>query len=237
MIKIKFHAPWLDDEKTKKWISKYANENDEWDRIKLCNDENYDFLVIFNHPNPKLIFDAKRTILFQGEPEPIRRGWGTYYKPDPLKFFCLWDTPRYFNSVGWSFEHSVRDFRSLNIEKTKLMSGVIKDKSDALFPYAYTFNAENVQEKNYFTEKITDAIMAECLCFYWGCPNISNFSQAFVWIDLNDQKAAFDTIIHCIEKKEREKRLPYIRAAKKKIMDEYQPMALVNKILKEKNVI
>ena len=30
-------------------------------------------------------------------------------------------------------------------------------------------------KNNYFTEKLADPLLAECLCFYVGCPNISDY--------------------------------------------------------------
>ena len=38
--------------------------------------------------------------------------------------------------------------------------------------YKYVFSCENNSEKNYATEKIWEPILFECLCFYWGCPNL-----------------------------------------------------------------
>ncbi|MEO6327228.1 MAG: glycosyltransferase family 25 protein, partial [Thermoanaerobaculia bacterium] len=49
------------------------------------------------------------------------------------------------------------------------------DKRDGILPYRYTIAVENHAEVNYFTEKIVDAILGECLCFYWGCPNLEEY--------------------------------------------------------------
>jgi len=46
------------------------------------------------------------------------------------------------------------------------------EKDEGLFPYKYTINAENNEIPYYYTEKLIDGIMTECLTFYWGCPNI-----------------------------------------------------------------
>ena len=48
-------------------------------------------------------------------------------------------------------------------------------KDDGLIPYRYHFTAENNQIENYFTEKITDALVSETLVFYNGCPNINKY--------------------------------------------------------------
>ncbi|MEK0164222.1 hypothetical protein VWX35_18335 [Phaeobacter sp. A36a-5a] len=48
-------------------------------------------------------------------------------------------------------------------------------KSDGLAPYRYSVVIENVRERNYFSEKLIDAILCETVPIYWGCPNISDF--------------------------------------------------------------
>lgn len=48
-------------------------------------------------------------------------------------------------------------------------------KSDGLAPYRYSVVIENVRERNYFTEKIVDAVLCRTVPIYWGCPNIGDF--------------------------------------------------------------
>jgi hypothetical protein len=93
-------------------------------------------------------------------------------------------------------------------------------KDDALYPYKYHFNAENHSIPNYFTEKIVDAIMAECLCFYWGCPNISEYidPQAFIVLDLDDFNGSVQIIQEAIENDEWSKRIHVIRKEKLRIL-------------------
>ena len=49
------------------------------------------------------------------------------------------------------------------------------DKADGLVPYRYSVVIENVRERNYFTEKLVDAILCKTVPIYWGCPNIGDF--------------------------------------------------------------
>lgn len=97
-------------------------------------------------------------------------------------------------------------------------------KDDAMFPYKYVFNAENHQIRNYFTEKFVDAILAECLIFYYGCPNIKDFfdERAFVYLELDNFEKDFQTIKFSISNNLWEKRLPYIKEVKRKILNEMQ---------------
>tara|TARA_A100001515_G_scaffold144554_1_gene149008 strand:- start:691 stop:1569 length:879 start_codon:yes stop_codon:yes gene_type:complete len=109
-----------------------------------------------------------------------------------------------------------------------------REKDRALFPYKYTYAAENTYESNYFTEKLVDAILSECLCFYWGCPNLHEFidSRAYIPITVRDHEHSLNVIKCAIANNEWEKRLPYIKAAKQKILDELQLFPTLENILK-----
>lgn len=48
-------------------------------------------------------------------------------------------------------------------------------KSEGLAPYRFSVVIENVRERNYFSEKLVDAILCRCVPIYWGCPNIGDF--------------------------------------------------------------
>lgn len=98
------------------------------------------------------------------------------------------------------------------------------DKRDGLFPYRYTIAVENNAEVNYLTEKIVDGILAECLVFYWGCPNIHDFVEpdAIIPLPLDDFDEARRIVEAAIRNDEHTKRLPAIRRAKNRILDELQ---------------
>lgn len=86
-----------------------------------------------------------------------------------------------------------------------------------LFDTKYTIAIENTCEIGYFTEKIVDGILAECLVFYYGCPNIDDYidSRAYICIDLDNIEKSIDTIISSIKNNEWEKRISFIRNEKK----------------------
>ena len=108
-------------------------------------------------------------------------------------------------------------------------------KERGLFPYKYTFAAENSSERNYFTEKIVDAILSECLCFYWGCPNIEDYldPRAYILLDLDDFEGSLETIRRAIRACEWEKRITIIRKEKMKILNELQIMPTIERIINE----
>jgi hypothetical protein len=97
-------------------------------------------------------------------------------------------------------------------------------KDLSLLPYKYCFNVENHSIENYFTEKIVDGILSECLVFYHGCPNIRQFlpKDSFVWLELSNFDSDYELIKNSIRENLWEKRLSSIKEAKKLILDTYQ---------------
>ena len=109
-------------------------------------------------------------------------------------------------------------------------------KDNALIPYKYTFNAENHSDNNYFTEKITDAILSECLIFYWGCPNICDYIDelAYVRLDLNNFEESYNIIKKAIEEDWWAQRIDIIRKEKLKILNDLSMFPRIEKLLLER---
>lgn len=106
-------------------------------------------------------------------------------------------------------------------------------KDDALFPYKYTFNCENNEIYNYCTEKLYDGILSECLVFYSGCPNVRDIidDKAYVYLHLSNFDKDYQTIKKAIEENWWQQRLPYIKEAKNKILNELQFFPRLKQIL------
>lgn len=96
-------------------------------------------------------------------------------------------------------------------------------KEPGLEPYRYSLAIEATSERNYATEKIFDCLLCETLPFYWGCPNLEEWldPECFVRLDLDTPGAAYRTIRDAIEGDEYTRRLPAIRRAKHRILEEY----------------
>ena len=111
-------------------------------------------------------------------------------------------------------------------------------KDRGLLPYKYTINAENRALPNYFTEKITDAILAECLCFYWGCPNLGEHldPRAYIALDLDDLEASYRVMMAAIEGGEWERRIDVIRREKRRILDELQFFPTLHALIRRHRV-
>lgn len=136
---------------------------------------------------------------------------------------------KYLNTLPF-YEHFGRgDLSFMNNYK-----GATANKEEGLIPYKYHFNSENSYEKNYFTEKIIDPILCECLCFYDGCPNIEEFidPQAFIRINVKKPEEALEIIKESIANNEYDKRIGIIKKEKARLMNEMNPLNIVDRIIK-----
>lgn len=111
---------------------------------------------------------------------------------------------------------------------SKNYKGQIPTKGDALIHHKYHFNIENSIENDYFTEKIFEPIVSECLPFYSGAPNIGEYinPNVFISLDMNDLEKSFWTVKNSIENKEWEKRIDIIKQEKLKILNELNMLNL-----------
>ena len=123
--------------------------------------------------------------------------------------------------------------KSLNFHcfKKELTNG----KDDGLLSYKYHFNAENISSNNYVTEKFTDAIVSECLIFYWGCPNLEKLYDDKSFVRLTLLKENYDKEINLISSymnnNEFDKRLPNIINTKQDIIYNRSPLVRINNII------
>jgi len=139
--------------------------------------------------------------------------------------FCFY----YLDNLPY-YDHYSRD--ELNLRSYK---GALDDKADGLMSYRYTFNAENYKENNYITEKLLDSILCETLTFYDGAPNVSQHidPRCFITIDLKKPGEALEIIKTAIKNNEWEKRIEFIRAEKKRLMNERNILNIIDKIIKK----
>lgn len=73
------------------------------------------------------------------------------------------------------------------------------EKSEGLAPYRYSVVIENVRERNYFTEKLIDAILCRTVPIYWGCPNIGDFFDTSGMVICNDETDLREAILSMSE--------------------------------------
>jgi hypothetical protein len=111
------------------------------------------------------------------------------------------------------------------------------DKSLGIVPYKYYFMMENNFEKDFITEKIWEPILCETLCFYYGCPNISDYLDplSYVLLDANNFEKSYSIIKTAIEEDWWSQRIDIIRKEKDKILNQMSFFPIVDKIIKTDN--
>ena len=108
-----------------------------------------------------------------------------------------------------------------------------ENKDDGIVPYKYYFMAENNLENNYITEKLWEPIISECLCFYYGAPNLSDYINplAYVAIDLDNFEESYNIINNAIKNDLWSERIDIIREEKYKILNYYNFYPTVERII------
>lgn len=99
----------------------------------------------------------------------------------------------------------------------------VADKWDALEPYKYTIAIENSVSDIYFTEKISDAILAGCHVLYYGCRRIFDYfpAGAVTPIDMSDFDSACRTIDSIFANDQYADSVEDIKAAKDAVLEKY----------------
>ena len=109
-------------------------------------------------------------------------------------------------------------------------------KADALDDYEFHVAIENHYAKDVWTEKLADAFLGYCVPIYYGCPNIYDYfpKESIILIDLDDFEGSIKKIQDVITTPgEYERRLDAVIEARRRVIEEYNLFAMVNKIVEE----
>ena len=106
----------------------------------------------------------------------------------------------------------------------------MRDKAEALDPYAYHLVIENHVGLHHVTEKLPDCFLGHCLPFYHGAPNAGEYfpKESFIPIDITDFARARDTIRFHLLNNEYKDRLPYILEARRRVLHEQNLFAIIS---------
>lgn len=113
----------------------------------------------------------------------------------------------------------------------------IADKADALDPYRYHLAIENHVCAHHWTEKLADPFLGWCLPIYHGCPNAAEYfpEESFIAIDIQQFDAARDRIDQALRDDEYSRRLPAIREARRRVIEEYATFAQLARLITERH--
>ena len=107
----------------------------------------------------------------------------------------------------------------------------IPDKLAALLPYKYHLTLENSQIPGYWTEKLADPLLAYCLPFYHGCPDIHDFFSPEACVPINiDCDADIAMMEQAIVTDLYGQRLAAITAARQQVLHDFNIFELMASI-------
>ena len=109
------------------------------------------------------------------------------------------------------------------------------DKAEALDPYMFHIAVENHVYAHHITEKLPDAFLGHTLPFYHGAPNAADYfpTESFIPIDINNYEQARDIIKSHLANNEYADRLPYIIEARRRVLDEENLFAILDRKIGE----
>lgn len=126
--------------------------------------------------------------------------------------------------------HEQRLIFASQIEKSELevdlygrgRANEVSNKSDALTKYMFSLAIENCSQENYWTEKLIDCFLTYTIPVYYGAPNVFEFfpKDAIIELPISDVELSFQ-IIEALDSDEYLRRLPALKVARKKVIEEY----------------
>ena len=89
-----------------------------------------------------------------------------------------------------------------------------------------------------WTEKLADAFLGYTVPIYHGCPNVYDYfpKESVIQIDIHDVEGSISKIKEIIAREgEYEKRLSAVKEARRRVIEEYNLLAMINKIVEASN--
>lgn len=111
----------------------------------------------------------------------------------------------------------------------------IGDKLDALLGYKYHIALENSSTDDYWTEKFADPLLAWTLPLYNGCPNMSRYfpDGSYIPLDIDHFDDTVRLLEQVIANDVYSQHTTAIRAAREKVLDDYNLFQLLVEICDE----
>lgn len=122
----------------------------------------------------------------------------------------------------------------INLERFGKGYNWIDIKSDAIDAYKFHIAIENHYAPNVWTEKLADTFLGYAVPIYYGCPNIFEYfpEDSIILIDIFDVENSINKIKQVINTPgEYERRLPAIIEARRRVIEEYNIMTMIDKIV------
>lgn len=130
----------------------------------------------------------------------------------------------------YSKEELSEKFKTLYGNKAKYVPG----KFAMIDDYKYHLAIGNQEGPNILTERVFDAFLGYSVPIAFGCTNLSDYfpKESFIEIDIRDKEASIEKIKSIISnEKDYERRLDAVIEARRRVMQEYNLIAMIAKIV------
>ena len=112
----------------------------------------------------------------------------------------------------------------------------IETKAEAIDDYEFHVAIENHYAPHVWTEKLADTFLGYAVPIYYGCPNIFDYfpEDSIILIDIYDIDGSIKKIKEIISTPgEYERRLPAVKEARRRVLEEYNLLSMIDKIVSE----
>ena len=193
-------------------------------------------------PHPRRIYSQPAMRWYYGKEGSRPRTWREMVAANPVK-------TRQLATVAASKQHKTRVHQRRD-EFIRTLQGVypgldifgrgirpITDKAEAIDTYYHHLAIENHVARHHWTEKLADCFLGLALPFYAGCPNAADYfpEESFVPIDIYRAEDAVASIRKIFHDKEYDRRLPALREARRRLLEEYNFFAVISAIIAERH--
>lgn len=186
-------------------------------------DKNFDFLSSLEYNDHKKKFSAIISNKNYGIGYTLRRNLLIKMS---RKYPSLCD----IYGAGWSNELGNSYKGKLDGYHNKCLTENTKFKG--LIDYKYSLCIENCSIDNYFSEKITDAILCWTIPIYYGCTNISKYFPKDSYYEINiNEEDCIEKIKEIIDRPITEKNFLALKEARDLILNKYNIWSVIEKEL------
>lgn len=112
----------------------------------------------------------------------------------------------------------------------------IDTKAEAIDDYEFHVAIENHYAPHVWTEKLADTFLGYAVPIYYGCPNVYEYfpKESIILIDLCDFEGSIQKIKEIIATPgEYERRLEAVKEARRRVIEEYNLLAMINRIVEK----
>lgn len=143
--------------------------------------------------------------------------------------------PRHMQRVA--FVKAMKEYFGDRIDFYGRGFNFIPDKADALLDYKFHICIENSVNKDLWTEKLADPILAYSVPIYSGCPNVNEYFNELPYLklnidDVNGMIEMLDELLSNIDA-EYQERLFSLTNARKTLLDEHNMFSEIVKLVEQ----